>query len=157
MLGGLHPDTIHVSTNLFVGLFQQVLRANAGGSTWHAPKNASGFKARTGLEERARELSPYFVASSKCLRRMQEELHFNLKVPGSSPGRAFAGTVAQLVERQTPVRGCCFSNPCRRSSEQYVWCMRTVRDGGGSSSLACESRCGNEVCDAYRGRLQEWS
>ena len=33
---------------------------------------------------------------------MQEELHFYLEAPGSSPGRALAGTVAQLVEHQTP-------------------------------------------------------
>jgi hypothetical protein len=38
------------------------------------------------------------------LRRMQEELHFNLWVPGSSPGRAL-GTVAQLVKHQTPFAG----------------------------------------------------
>ena len=35
---------------------------------------------------------------------MQEELHINLKGPGSSPGRVFADTVAQLVERQTRSR-----------------------------------------------------
>jgi hypothetical protein len=40
----------------------------------------------------------------KGLRRMQEELHFNLRVPGSNPGCAF-GAVAQRIEHQTPFAG----------------------------------------------------
>jgi hypothetical protein len=39
----------------------------------------------------------------KGLRRMQEELHFNLRVPGSNPGCAF-GAVAQWIEHQTRSR-----------------------------------------------------
>lgn len=35
---------------------------------------------------------------------MQEELHFNLRVPGSNPGCAF-GAVAQRIEHQTPFAG----------------------------------------------------
>jgi hypothetical protein len=46
-----------------------------------------------------------FVASRDELRRMPEELHFNLEVPGSRPGRALAGAIAQLVEHQTPLAG----------------------------------------------------
>ncbi len=157
MLGGLHLDTIHVSTNLFVRLFQRFCGRMPVGVDGTRPKTQAGSKPALVSATGSRKLSPILVASFEMPAANAGGTTFNLKVPGSIPGRAFAGTVAQLVERQTPVRGCCFSNPCRRSSEQYVWCMRTVRDGGGSSSLACESRCGNEVCDAYRGRLQEWS
>lgn len=35
---------------------------------------------------------------------MQEELHFNLRVPGSNPGCAFCA-VAQWIEHQTPFAG----------------------------------------------------
>ena len=36
---------------------------------------------------------------------MQGELHFDLTVLGSSPGRASIGALAQLVEHQTPFAG----------------------------------------------------
>lgn len=36
---------------------------------------------------------------------MPEELHSNLEAPGSRPGRALAGAIAQLVEHQTPFAG----------------------------------------------------
>jgi len=76
------------------------------------------FESRFRIVSTAARKDPRQLLSpvGKYLRRMQEELHFNLRVPGSSPGRASVYAVAQLVEHQTPVRGCCFSNFCRRKS-----------------------------------------
>jgi hypothetical protein len=39
---------------------------------------------------------PNLLSAMNSLRRMQEELH---RVPGSSPGRALTGAVAQRVEQ----------------------------------------------------------
>jgi len=117
MLVGLHLDTIHVSADLFVGLFQ----GSAGECRREYMARAQKRKRVQGphwSRQRSRSSRQYLSPASKRLRRMQEELHFNLEVPSSSPGRALASTVAQRVEHQTPVRGCCFSDPCRRSSEQ---------------------------------------
>ena len=88
----------------------KVLLANAGGSTWHAPQNASGFKARTGPGNGSRKLSPMLSPASKGLRRMQEALHSIWRFPVRVRAVPLRGTVAQLVEHQTPVRGYCFSN-----------------------------------------------
>src|SRR5258708_14389310 len=68
--------------------------------SWRMPAGVhgkGGFEARSGA---TRKLSSILVARVKSLRRMQEELHWDLRVPGSSPGRAFTGTVAQLAEHQ---------------------------------------------------------
>ena len=51
-----------------------------------------------------------------------------LKVPGSRPGRAVTGTVAQLVERQQTVRGC-FSTFCRRRSPRTL-CQDMLETAG---------------------------
>ena len=46
-------------------------------------------RSRVGSQEERGKLSSTLVAREEGLRRIQEELHFNLRVPGSNPGRAF--------------------------------------------------------------------
>lgn len=86
---GLHLDTIHVSTVSLVGL----LKGSAGECRREymarAPKRKR-FKARTGPGNGSRELSPMFVASIERSAANAGGTTFNLEVPGSSPGHAFA-------------------------------------------------------------------
>ena len=56
---------------------------------------------------------------------------FNLKVPGSSPGRALLGAVAQLAEQQTPFAGVVSptlvaAGPCRCIRSPTVGTMRAT-------------------------------
>ena len=96
MLGGTTSVQCLRLADVLVGLLKKKL-ANAGGSTWARRVRLSLPGALMGRSENSRQyLSPVW----KSLRRMQEELH-KLSVPGSSPGCAFAGTVAQLAEQQT--------------------------------------------------------
>jgi hypothetical protein len=46
-------------------------------------------RSRVASQEERGKLSSTLVARAEGLRRMQGELHFNLRVPGSNPGRAF--------------------------------------------------------------------
>ena len=64
-----------------------------------------GHEARIAFDGNRYSVPPRLVrktitvrASRDELRRMPEELHFNLEVPGSRPGRALAGAIAAAVE-----------------------------------------------------------
>jgi len=61
---------------------------------WRMPAGVHGMagfdtRSRVGSQEERGKLSSTLVAREEGLRRIQEELHFNLRVPGSNPGRAF--------------------------------------------------------------------
>ncbi len=76
--------------------------------SWRMPVGVhgkAGFDIRSGA---TRKLSPILVASVKACGECRRN-YINLTVPGSSPGCAFTGTVAQLVEHQAR-----FSTSCRR-------------------------------------------
>ena len=89
MLVGLHLDTIHVSTVSLVGLFQ--------GSAGECRRE---YMARA--PKRKRVQSPHWsrqrvqrALANVCRQRRKSAANaggttFNLEVPGSSPGRAFA-------------------------------------------------------------------
>ena len=62
-------------------------------------------RVRIPLRSRRRDRKPLATSCRQFsirLRRMQEELQWQSGGPGSNPGRAFAGTVAQMAEHQTP-------------------------------------------------------
>ncbi len=61
MLGGLHLDTIHVSTDLFVGLFQRFRERMPVGVHGTRPKTQAGSKPALVSATGSRKLSPILV------------------------------------------------------------------------------------------------
>jgi hypothetical protein len=73
---GLHyPVTINVSTNFLVGLSKTLCWRMPAGVHGTRPKTLAGSKPVTVPSNGFSNLSSIVVAGSKCLRRMQEELH----------------------------------------------------------------------------------
>ena len=70
-----------------------LLSASLKWSCWRTPAGVHGMagfdtRSRVASQEERGKLSSTLVARAEGLRRMQGELHSNLWVPGSNPGRA---------------------------------------------------------------------
>ena len=73
--GTTYPVTINVSTDVLVGLSKELCWRMPAGVHGTRPKTLAGSMPVTVPSNRFSNLSSIVVASSKCLRRMQEELH----------------------------------------------------------------------------------
>ena len=127
--GGTTSFQCCVSTKTLVGPFFRNELANAGGSTWSC-EFKSRFPGGDVSENSRHRLSPVWNACGECRR-----YYMTLWVPGSSPGHAFTGAIAQL-RRATE----CISTDRRRRpsylEDRMSWRMPAGVHGMRSQALA---------------------
>jgi hypothetical protein len=95
LAGTTYPVTIKRLGRFFVG-FLGIWLANAAGSTWYASKTLVGSKPAAEYSNGFGNLSSILVASTEMPAANAGGTTCNLWVPGSSPGHAFTGAIAQL-------------------------------------------------------------
>jgi hypothetical protein len=92
LVGTTYPVTIKRLGRFFVG-FLGIWLANAGGSTWHAPKALAGSSPVAGPSNGFGNLSSIVVASNEDACGECRRNYMTLESPGSTPGCALSTLV----------------------------------------------------------------